>query len=75
MTVRYSTVKRAQARCLEMTRGALGLLVDDFLYTYDPATLHAQLCFGYARVLSIVTESEWIQAAGVLDMLCAYFVE
>eukprot|EP00439_Symbiodinium_sp_Y106_P005274 s3229_g1.t1 len=25
-----------KARCLEMTRGALGLLVDDFLYTYDP---------------------------------------
>ncbi|CAE7493246.1 unnamed protein product [Symbiodinium necroappetens] len=25
-----------KVRCLEMARGALGLLVDDFLYTYDP---------------------------------------
>ncbi|CAE7834377.1 unnamed protein product [Symbiodinium sp. KB8] len=37
----FADVKVVDVRCLEMARGALGLLVDDFLYTYDPArTVH-----------------------------------
>ena len=74
--------KRAQVRCLEMARGALGLLVDDFLYTYDPATLDAKLmllvCTLCSSSVSTCVACLCIcvdTGCSVLDMLCTCFVE